>query len=305
MIRVDLHTHSTASDGTDSPAKLVQKAAREGLAVLALTDHDTLDGLGEAGSEAEKLGIVFIRGCEISTATAWGEAHFLGLWIPEEAEKTAELEKTLVCIREKRLERNLEIVQKLQQIGFDISYEEVSALAGGAVVGRPHFAQWLCLRGIVKNRKEAFGKYLGKEGSAFVPRSLVLPEYAVALLKSTGALVSMAHPCLLHVPAKELSAFVASMKEAGLDALEAYHSEHDAGDVRLCVDLAAKYQLQLTGGSDYHGLAKKGILLGKGKGNLRIGTNVYETLLAYWKSMAHGREKDIPACVFSTCGTKK
>ncbi len=285
MNRIDLHTHSTASDGTDSPAELIHKAAAAKLAVLALTDHDTLDGLAEAAREAEASDLVFVRGCEISTATPWGEAHFLGLWIPEDAERTASLEKALAEVREKRLARNLRIAEKLRELGMDVTYEAAAALAGGRVVGRPHFAELLCRMGVVESRREAFRRYLGRDGLAYEPRELMSPERAVTLLKSSGALVSMAHPRLLRAPAEELEKLVSSLKESGLDALEAYHSEHDAGDVRLCVDLAAKYALQLTGGSDYHGLAKPKISIGCGHGSLRVGLSVYESLMKYREKM--------------------
>lgn len=281
MTRIDLHTHSTASDGTDGPAELVRKAAAAQLAVLALTDHDTLDGLGEAEREAGQCGIIFVRGCEISTATLWGEAHFLGLWIPEDAARTKELEAALSEVREKRRERNVRIAEKLQSLGMNVTYEAAAALAGGSVVGRPHFAELLCRLGVVEDRREAFRRYLGREGSAYVPRELMSPERAVSLLKSAGALVSMAHPRLLHAPVEELEQLLVRLKDVGLDALEAYHSEHDAGDVRLCVELAERYHLQITGGSDYHGEAKPKIDLGRGKGNLRVGMSVYEKLMDY------------------------
>ena len=281
MTFIDLHTHSTASDGTDSPTELVRKAAQAHLAVLALTDHDTLAGLEEAEQEAKRQNMGFVRGCEISTATPWGEAHFLGLWIPEKGEKTALLEAELEKVRQQRKERNLRIAEKLRTLGFDVSYEAAAALAGGTVVGRPHFAALLCALGVVKDRKEAFRLYLGRDGLAYVPRRLMSPQEAVSLLKSTGAVVSMAHPRLLHAPVEELDHLLAGLKEQGLDALEAYHSEHDAGDVRLWVELASRHHLQLSGGSDYHGLAKPNISIGHGKGGLRVGFSVYEELMKY------------------------
>ena len=281
MTFIDLHTHSTASDGTDSPTELVRKAAQAHLAVLALTDHDTLAGLEEAEQEAKRQNMGFVRGCEISTATPWGEAHFLGLWIPEKGEKTALLEAELEKVRQQRKERNLRIAEKLRTLGFDVSYEAAAALAGGTVVGRPHFAALLCALGVVKDRKEAFRLYLGRDGLAYVPRRLMSPQEAVSLLKSTGAVVSMAHPRLLHAPVEELDHLLAGLKEQGLDALETYHSEHDAGDVRLCVELASRHHLQLSGGSDYHGLAKPNISIGHGKGGLRVGFSVYEELMKY------------------------
>lgn len=282
ITRIDFHTHSTASDGTDSPGELVHKAVHAGLAVLALTDHDTLDGLAEARQEADRCGMSFVRGCELSTITPWGEAHFLGLWIPDDSTKTMDLDRVLAEVRKKRTERNLRIAERLRELGMtDVTYEAAAALAGGRVVGRPHFAELLCRLGVVENRKEAFHRFLGRTGSAFVPRELMPPEKAVSLLKNTGALVSMAHPRLLRAPADELEHLVVYLKDFGLDALEAYHSEHDSGDVRLCVDIATRHQLQLTGGSDYHGAAKPKVEIGCGKGNLRVGMSVYESLMEY------------------------
>ncbi|WP_369694478.1 PHP domain-containing protein [Mailhella massiliensis] len=281
MTFIDLHTHSTASDGTDSPTELVRKAAQAHLGVLALTDHDTLSGLDEAEEEAGKQNIIFVRGCEISTVTPWGEAHFLGLWIPRSSEKTAQLEAALEKVRAQRKERNLRIAEKLQALGFDVSYEAAEALAGGAVTGRPHFAALLCAMGVVKDRREAFRKYLGRDGLAYEPRRLMSPKEAVSLLKGAGAVVSMAHPRLLRAPVEGLEHLLVGLKEQGLDAVEAYHSEHDAGDVRICVELAARCNLQLSGGSDYHGLAKPNIDLGKGRGGLRVSLGVYERLMKY------------------------
>jgi len=278
---IDLHIHSTASDGTDSPSAIVRKAAELGLDAIALTDHDTLDGLDDAESTAQKEGIIFIRGCEISTETPWGEAHFLGLWIPHEQERIAALEAALEGVRQKRLERNLAMAEKLQRLGFDVSYEAAAELAGGRVVGRPHFAELLCRMKAVKDRKEAFRLYLGEGCAAYEPRELMKPKRAITLLKDAGALVSMAHPRLLHASVAELSQLLETLKPAGLDALEAYHSEHNAGDVRECVELADRFGLQLTGGSDYHGLPKPKIALGSGKGGLRVARHVYEKLMEY------------------------
>lgn len=278
---IDLHIHSTASDGSDSPADIVRMASEAGLCAIALTDHDTLDGLDEAEREAERRGILFVRGCEISTATPWGEAHFLGLWIPHDKKRIRTLEEALKEIHQKRHERNLRIADKLCSLGFSVSYADAEKLAGGRIVGRPHFAELLCRMGVVKDRKEAFRTYLGRDGLAFVPRELPTPQEAIRLLKEAGALVSMAHPRLLRASVAELSSLLEELAPCGLDALEAYHSEHNAGDVRDCVELAERFRLQLTGGSDHHGLSKPQISIGRGKGALNIRKHVYDKLMAY------------------------
>ena len=278
---IDLHIHSTASDGSDSPSDIAEKAASLHLAAFALTDHDTLEGLEEAEEAAKRLEIPFVRGCELSSTTPWGEAHFLGLWIPRKAESIAELQERLKAVRQDRYKRNIRIMEKLQALGYDVKYEEAAALAGGAVVGRPHFAELLCRKGIVATRREAFQKYLGEGKLAYVPRTLMSPEQAVGLLKRSGALVSMAHPRLLKAPVEDLDELIARLAPQGLDALEAYHSEHNANDVRECVNLARKYGLVFTGGSDYHGVRKPLIRMGCGKGGLRVPRDLYEELLHY------------------------
>lgn len=282
--RIDLHIHSTASDGSESPSAIIKRAVALQVYALALTDHDTLDGLDEAAREAKQHDIIFIRGCEISTATPWGEAHFLGLWIPENKDKVFRLERMLEEVREKRLFRNLLMAEKLQKLGIDATYEAAAEFAGGRIVGRPHFAELLCKLKVVKTRKDAFRLYLGKDCPAYVERDLPSPEQAISVLKEAGALVSMAHPRLLAASVVELKSCLGPWKEQGLDALEAYHSEHTAKNVRECVDLADYFGFQLTGGSDFHGEPKPGITLGTGKGGLRVSRSVYESLMRYRES---------------------
>lgn len=281
--RIDLHIHSTASDGSDTPSAIAEKAASLHLAAFALTDHDTLDGLEEAEKAAQRVGIPFVRGCEISTSTEWGEAHLLGLWIPHETERLAELQSTLSSVRDARTERNIRMIEKLQNLGMDVTYEELAALAGNSVIGRPHVAKLLCQKGIVKTSKEAFQQYLAKGKPAYTSRKLMPPEQAVELLKRSGAMIAMAHPRLLKASLEDLEKLIASLVPLGLDALEAYHSEHNASDVRVCIDLAKKYGLVLTGGSDYHGASKPLVRMGYGKGSLCVSRGIYDNLLRYRK----------------------
>ncbi len=280
--RIDLHIHSTASDGSDSPSVIAEKAAALHLAAFALTDHDTLSGLEEAEAAAKRRGIPFVRGCEISTKTEWGEAHFLGLWIPHEKERLSELQSVLSSVRDARSERNKRMIEKLQALGFNVKFDELEALAGKSVIGRPHFAKLLCNKGIVKKPEDAFNLYLAKGKLAYVPRKVMSPEQAVELLKRSGAMAVMAHPRLLRkASTEELEKIVASLVPLGLDALEAYHSEHNADDVRVCIDLAKKYGLLLTGGSDYHGSVKPLVRMGYGKGDLCVSRGIYDDLLRY------------------------
>lgn len=276
---IDLHTHSTASDGSDSPAELVRKAAAQKLCVIALTDHDSLDGLDEAGREAERLGLQFVRGVELAVRDDFGELHVLGLWTPRGA---SDLDSVMEHLRRERTERNAAILEKLAGLGIDLCMEDVLAMSGGVAAGRPHIARLLVERGHVGSYQGAFDKYLGLRASAYVPRKVPGPAEGIGLLRSVGAVPVLAHPCLYaSMTPERLDAVLAAYKQYGLVALEAYHSAHDAAQVRLCVDMAARHGLLLSGGSDYHGLIKPGVRLGRGRGGLRIPFWVYERLLHF------------------------
>ncbi len=281
MRQIDLHTHSTASDGTDTPADLVRRAHEAGLAALALTDHDTLSGLAEAAETARGLGLECIRGLELAVSSPYGEVHLLGLWLPE---ATPILDKALQGIRRKRSERNREIVAKLKTAGYDISYDDVLEVAKGESVGRPHIAAVLVNKGYAATLKEIFATLLGDNGPMYVPRSMPTPEEGLALLQAEGATTAMAHPMLLKSPHTWLKAFVGRLAALGLDALEAYHSDQDDAATRRCLALADQHSLALCGGSDYHGASKPAIRLGRGRGNIRVPYEILEKLLARRKT---------------------
>jgi predicted metal-dependent phosphoesterase TrpH len=277
---VDLHVHTTASDGSDSPGEVVRKAAALRLAALAVTDHDTLDGLEEAETEARAAGLELIRGCEISTRSPFGEVHVLGLWLPSDPALLRPLKEALGGVRQGRITRNQRILDNLLALGLPVPRAEILKLAEKGVPGRPHIAEALCRLGIAANHREAFRKYLGVNGLAYAPRELMEPEQAVRLLAATGATVCWAHPCLNHAPPQELEAMLIRLVPLGLTALEAYHSEHTARDERLCVELADRYGLQISGGSDYHGRLKPEVALGRGKGGLRVRKHILDKLKA-------------------------
>lgn len=256
---IDLHTHSTASDGTDKPHALMEKAAARNIRTIALTDHDTLAGLGEAGEAAADLGLQFIRGCEISTIADIGEVHILGLWLPEKCEV---LENFLEHLRGQRHKRNEAMISRLRAHGFDVTMEEVAAKAKSSV-GRPHMAAVLLEKGYVRDRAEAFAKYLGEQGCAFVPKVAPSPLQAVRLLADLGATSVFAHPRLRSWPLPALESLTRNLAKNGLSALEAWHSSHTKEHTKWTIRLAERLGLGLSGGSDYHGLAKPGIQLGE------------------------------------------
>lgn len=277
---VDLHTHTAASDGTDSPAQLIAKAARLGLETVAITDHDTLAGLSEAQTAAKEHGITLVRGCEISTTSDLGDFHILGLWVPDQS---SPLEAFLREAAERRERRNLIMVSRLQTLGMDISMEELHEKAGG-MPGRPHMAALMLEKGYVQSHGEAFRDYLGKTGKAYAPKLSPAPEYAVQVLAQAGATAVLAHPLLQSPPPDELEGFIKKLSRAGLSALEVWHSSHTLNQTEYLRKFAKKLGLGMTGGSDYHGSAKPGIELGSGYGNLRLKPKILDNLIAMRRS---------------------
>ncbi len=272
---VDLHTHSFASDGMDSPAELVARAKAAGLAAVAVTDHDTVSGLDEACAAGNGLDIEVIRGVELAVSSPRGEIHLLGLWLPE---KTPHLAPALEAVRDNRETRNRLMLEKLRKSGINLEYDEVLALAGGESVGRLHIARLLAARGFCRSVKEAFATLVGDHGRMHIPRVLPTPEQGMAMLRAEGAVTVFAHPMLLRPPPDWLEKMTGELAAMGLDAVEAYHPEQDAADTARCVNLAGRHGLALSGGSDYHGKAKPDVALGRGRGNLSIPYALLETL---------------------------
>lgn len=278
MANIDLHIHSTASDGTDTPAQIAAKAAEIGLSAIALTDHDTLSGLEECEAEARAHGIEFIRGCEISTTAGEYRFHMLGLWLPKDC---VALENELEKLRTGRSQRNEKIIELLNKAGIKISMENVLQKAGGESVGRPHIAAAMLEKGYIKNEREAFKEWLGRGCKAYVPKPVMEAEQAVMFLTAIGATPVLAHPLLEPAPPLAwLDAFIARLAQLGLSGLEAYHSEHSQAKTATVLELARKYNLAVSGGSDYHGANKKDVHLGNGYGNLSIGHDILQKLKA-------------------------
>ena len=282
--RIDLHTHSTASDGTYAPRELVRKAQEEGLYALALTDHDTIAGVEEAAATAKEIGFRFVPGVEISVKfSGRGHCHLLGYFLDH---RHPRLEETLNTLQHARASRNQQMIEKLQALGIEVSLEELKALAGEGEIGRPHMAKLLVQKGVVRDFDEAFRKYLGKGCLAYVPKALLAPEEAIEIVHEAQGVVSLAHPYYLKLSYEETQAFVAQLKEYGLDAIEAYYTDHDAEYTSFCLDLARKFDLLVTGGSDFHGANKPDIQLGCGKGELYVPPELYENLMERLKAFS-------------------
>ncbi len=278
MSEIDLHTHSTASDGTLSPKDLVWEAKRCGLKAIALTDHDTTSGLKEAKEAGKEFNIEVIAGCELSVEYPYGQMHILGLWLPVEPKK---LESYLQFLRDKRHYRNKEILKKLQRLNIPIDYEEVKKVAKGESIGRPHIATVLVNKKIVSSVQEAFDKYIGPKGLAYVPKVKLKPKEAIEILKDEGATVILAHPFSLNLDPQDLKKELYTLKDWGLDGIEAYYSEHTKEQTELYLKLAKELKLVISGGSDFHGKVKKDIKLGVGKGNLNLPYTIVEKLKAF------------------------
>jgi predicted metal-dependent phosphoesterase TrpH len=273
---IDLHTHSTASDGTDSPAELVRKAKAAGLSAIALTDHDTDQGLAEARAAGLEQGLAVIPGVElaVSSPPRCGAIHLLGLWLPEDP---ANLRRTMAWLRAAREERNREMAKRLADLGTGLTYEEVESQAGG-VVGRPHFAQVLLRLRAVTSLEEAFRRFLGRWGKAYVPKAKLTPRKAMEALLADGATPVLAHPCLLGLSVAEMEPLVRELRSLGLEAMEVYYSEHSPRQMDQYAALCGRLDLLPSGGSDYHGRVKPGIRLGVGRGNLHVPDQVLDRL---------------------------
>lgn len=273
MKAVDLHTHSNKSDGSYSPTELVDYAIAKGLSAVALTDHDTTDGLAEAIAHAESLAqaglpsIEVIPGIEFSTKQEDKDVHIVGLYIVYDSPAfKAKLQEFV----DSRTGRNIKMCRNLREAGIDITYEKLQARNPDAVITRAHYASYLFEEGYVKSRSEAFARYLGDHTKYFVPREKVTPEQAVALILQVGGIPILAHPPLYHMGRERLDRLVASLKDAGLVGIEAFYSTYTNQDERDMINLADKYDLLLSGGSDFHGANKPNLDLGVGYGKLFV-----------------------------------
>ncbi len=273
---IDLHTHTTASDGSMSPAELVRHAGNSGLAAVAITDHDTVDGLEEALNEADKSRMEVIPGVEIGVEYRQ-EMHILGYFLNGAYEGIAQ---TLKILKDNRNERNPKIVARLKEIGFNISLEDVLEEAAGGTVGRPHIANVLMKKGYVASIEEAFDRYLSQGKPAYFEKDKISPEDGIRKIIEAGGIPVLAHPIFLRHTNKELDDLLASLKAFGLKGIEAYYTDNTDSDTGNLLRRALKHNLLVTGGSDFHGSFKPDIEIGKGFGNLRVPYGLLDRLKA-------------------------
>lgn len=273
---VDLHTHSTASDGSETPSRVVELAAAAGLTHLALTDHDTQEGWDEARTAASDLDIELIPGVELSLQYDDGGMHLLVLWLPP---GQGPLQDRLQDLQDGRTGRNEQIVSILCNLDMPITIEEVLERAGGGSVGRPHIAAVMMNRGYVPDIKTAFDLWLGNGMPAYVGRARLDPEEAIALARESGAVPILAHPHTLGITtAPAMSHLLTRLKSAGLVGIEAIYGSYRRHERAGYADLARRFDLVPTGGSDYHGSYKPGLEIGTGYGDLFVPESVISQL---------------------------
>lgn len=270
---IDLHSHTNQSDGTCSPAELIEEARRVGVRTLAITDHDTLAGYDRAVPHARDAGVELLCGVELSTKLSGQSVHLLGYFLGDG--DLEEFRQWILEMQAARRERNVRLVARLRELGIDITLEEAEA-RGRGVTGRPHFAQILVEKGHVTSIQQAFDDFLAESAKGYVDRREPQFAEAVGRIRKAGGIASLAHPVRLK---GDFPAMLPALRDCGLNAIEAYHSDHRPEDTESYLTLAARYGLLVTGGSDFHGSVKPGIELGTGRGgNLRIPEDMVERL---------------------------
>ena len=275
---IDLHTHSTASDGTYSPAEAAELAKKAGLSAVALTDHDTIDGLKEFQEAGNALGIETIPGIEF--AALWDhyhrpEIHIVGLGINPEDPVLLERMKDIQRIRD---HRNHKMCEKLSSIGLHMTFEELSANAGGDIITRAHFANVLLEKGYIRKKEDAFSRYISPGLPGYVEREFLTPKLCIETIKQAGGAAVLAHPTLYGLNMEQLEELCEELVLYGLDGIECRYSTYSPAETKAITALAEKYHLLPSGGSDFHGKNKPNIHIGSGKSNLAIPYGFWEEL---------------------------
>ena len=273
MDTIDLHTHSTFSDGTFTPLQLVKYAEEKGLKAFALTDHDTTEGVKEAKSIETNVEV--ISGVEISTRYDKKEIHIVGLYVNE---NDADLNKQLKYYREKRVTRNFEILEKLNSLGVNITIDDGKESCTGDVISRAHIAKALVSKGFVGSYTEAFDRYLGDNKCAYVPRETLNYEESMELITKAGGVPVLAHPLLYKMSDTNLENMMVKLRQKGLKAVEVYYSTHSNSDTQHIMAMANRVGLIYSGGSDFHGATKPKIDMGTGMGKLAVPYEILEKI---------------------------
>ncbi len=275
MKRIDLHTHSLFSDGSMTPTELFCHASEVGLSAIALTDHDTVDGLPEAERASQEFGVELVPGVEFSTESV-SQIHVLGYFIDR---NNGELQRVFADQQEERKRTHAQYMEKLNGCGFHMTEEEVRAVAPIGGIGRAHYARVMMDKGYVSSVKEAFQKYLSVGGPCYVKREVIAPQRAIALIHGAGGAAFFAHPHQTKLSDDEIFKLMKDLKEAGLDGVEGYYSEYDSVMGEKFRSMAKKLDLLLSGGSDYHAQMKPHIELGSGiNGNLSVDYALLEAI---------------------------
>ena len=288
---IDLHTHSTFSDGTLTPTQLVELAAQVGLSAVALTDHDTVAGVQEGIDAAASRNVIFIPGVELSAEIDHGALHILGLFVDHTHPILMSLLDDTIRFR---VQRNHKIVERFNDLGMPITLEEVEAVAGDGTVGRPHFAQVLTSKGYTRSVRDAFLRYLSKNGAAYFPKVRVSPERAISVIEAAGGVSVLAHPDQTHLGGRDLADFIERLKGMGLKAMETHYSGYTHAQSRKYAKLALRFCLKESGGSDFHGSVKPGLSLGTGPGDLHVPDRFLAPLVATAKALRSKRMEEPP-----------
>lgn len=282
MKKIDLHVHTNISDGTLSPTEVVERALNIGLSAIAITDHDTVAGVAQAKQAAshlagESIEFEVISGVEISAEYHGKDIHILGLYVNENDET---LISALKLALDKREERNEQMTARLREDGIPIHLEDLYYGEPNTVITRAHFARFLVENHYAKNNNEAFSRYLDSSTKYYVPRTYMTPQVAINLIKAAGGIPILAHPLLYKLDLKELDVLVGYVKSLGMEGIETIYSNNTGFDEGIIRRYVNKYDLLMTGGSDFHGANKPLIELGSGRGNLVIPYEILETLKA-------------------------
>ena len=256
---IDLHMHSLYSDGTFSVPELVKRSKEKGIKILSLTDHDTVEGLSETAEECIENNIKFINGIEISTEYNGKEVHILGYFIDEKDKSLIEFSDEM---KQARINRNEKAIKILNNHGIKITKEDTFREAEGSIISRTHLARALITKGYVKDVKEAFDKYLGSTGLAYVPKSNLNPLDGINVIKKSGGLAFLAHPKLIGLEEEDFIRLVKDMKDNGLDGIETYYSLFSKDDMKYFEKTAEDFSLIRSAGSDFHGGNRKGVDIG-------------------------------------------